>query len=86
MCISARKIILAQKRQMQLQLQLQLQHPWLELRRHQQQVLEQQLVQALEQQLELVLVQELLLSCRKRPERKQQPKLPKREICSFHYP
>lgn len=39
------------------------------------------------QQQELVLEQVLqLFSHRKRPEQQQQPELPKREICSYHYP
>ena len=46
-----------------------------------------ELVQVLVQQQVLVQVQVLqLFSHRKRPEQQQQPELPKREICSFHYP
>jgi hypothetical protein len=45
------------------------------------------LVLVLVQQQELVLEQVLqLFSHRKRPEQQQQPELPKREICSYHYP
>jgi hypothetical protein len=50
-------------------------------------VLEQQLVLVPGQQLVLVLgLARQLFSHRKRPEQQQQPELPKREICSFHYP
>jgi hypothetical protein len=45
------------------------------------------LVLVLVQQQELVLEQVLqLFSHRKRPEQQQQPELPKREICSYHFP
>jgi hypothetical protein len=60
-------------------------------RRLQQEQLQKQLVLVLVLVLELVqqleLVQALrLFSHRKRPKQKQQPTLPKREICSFNYP
>lgn len=56
-----------------------------ELARRQQLVQQQELVQELVQPLVLVLARQLF-SRRKRPEQQQQPELPKREICSFHYP
>jgi hypothetical protein len=54
-------------------------------REQQQEPMRQQrvLLQARERQRVLLQARELLLSCHKRPERRQQSRLPKREFCSF---